>query len=63
LAYRLTRNQRVARPREEVFAFFTDAANLALLCTAHHDLVHHGRWTVRFTGSRASLHPPTGRGP
>ena len=31
MAYRLTRNQRVARPREEVFAFFTDAANLALL--------------------------------
>jgi hypothetical protein len=36
----------------------TDIGNLVLLCTTHHDLVHHGRWTVRFTGSRASLHPP-----
>jgi len=31
VSYRLTRTQRVARPREAVFAFFTDAANLALL--------------------------------
>jgi len=38
----------------------TDLANLVLLCTAHHDLVHHGGWTVRFTRGRASLHPPDG---
>ena len=31
MPYRLTRTQRIARSREEVFAFFTDAANLARL--------------------------------
>jgi hypothetical protein len=44
----------------------TDIGNLVLLCTTHHELVHHGGWTVRFTGSRAAMHPPraaTGAGP
>ena len=34
MRHRLTRTQRVARPREEVFAFFSDAANLAVLAPA-----------------------------
>jgi hypothetical protein len=31
MSYRLEQRQRLARPREEVFAFFTDAGNLARL--------------------------------
>jgi len=36
----------------------TDLTNLVLLCTTHHDLVHHGRWTVSSQGGQRRMHPP-----
>ena len=29
--------------------------NLVLLCQFHHDLIHHGQWTVSITDGRQSV--------
>ena len=36
----------------------TDLNNLALVCDAHHDLLHHDRWTITLDNGRAIWHPP-----
>ena len=38
----------------------TDLNNLALVCDAHHDLLHHDHWTITLQDGRASRthHPP-----
>ena len=39
----------------------TDLANLALVCSHHHHLVHEGRWTLRRTRTGWLATSPTGR--
>ena len=36
----------------------TDLDNLALVCDAHHDLLHHDGWTITLENGRAVWHPP-----
>jgi Domain of unknown function (DUF222) len=37
----------------------TDLANLALVCRAHHDLLHHDRWTLTYhRDTGVTWHPP-----
>ena len=36
----------------------TDLENLALVCGAHHDLLHHDGWTITLQKGKAIWHPP-----
>ena len=36
----------------------TDLDNLALVCDAHHDLLHHDGWTITLEHGKAIWHPP-----
>src|SRR5207244_7966843 len=38
----------------------TSIENMCLLCSWHHDLVHHDGWTITMTGGRPRMHPPPG---
>ena len=36
----------------------TSLVNLVLLCDFHHDVIHHGQWTVTITDGRPVFVPP-----
>ena len=36
----------------------TDLNNLALVCDAHHDLLHHDGWKITLQNGKAIWHPP-----
>ncbi|TNC28600.1 HNH endonuclease signature motif containing protein [Amycolatopsis alkalitolerans] len=37
----------------------TDISNMALLCAAHHKIIHTTEWEIRLTGGLAEVLPPT----